>query len=63
MDPIKVAKDVIVDYWRFQGQMREQEHWSGVIAEGLVDQKTAENWADEVWVEERDPDDGDLDDW
>ena len=49
LNPTEAAKDVIVNFWRSQFRGWGQERWAYLFDEGLVDNKVAKAWADEVW--------------
>jgi hypothetical protein len=47
--PIEGARQAVTEFWRLQVIEWEQSRWAGVFAEGLIDAKTANVWADEIW--------------
>jgi hypothetical protein len=47
--PVEAARQAITDFWRMQVNEWEQCRWVGLFAEGLIDARTANVWADEVW--------------
>jgi len=49
LDPVEAARKVIVGYWCSQSNGCEQKRWAYLFKEGLIDKKTANVWADEVW--------------
>jgi hypothetical protein len=60
--PIEGARQAVTEFWRLQVIEWEQPRWAGVFAEGLVDAKTANVWADEIWcpLQEETDDNEDL---
>ena len=52
LEPIEAAKEVITEFWRMQRNAWEQSRWAYLFDEGLIDEKTANVWADEVWCPE-----------
>jgi hypothetical protein len=59
LGPIEAAKQAITEFWRTQ---LNGPRWAYLFDEGLIDSKTANVWADEVWCPpEEEPDEqGDL---
>jgi hypothetical protein len=59
LSPIEAAKEVIIEFWRGQFQSWDQPRWAYLFDGGLIDEKTANVWADEVWcpLEEETDDD------
>ena len=58
--PVEAAKQAITEFWRMQVIEWEGPRWAYLFAEGLIDAKTANVWADEVWCppeEQTDEDD------
>jgi hypothetical protein len=47
----EAAKKVLTAYWQEQADGRDQQRWESCIEEGLIDFRTANAWADEVWPE------------
>ena len=61
LTPVEAARQAMTDFWRMQVKSWEQPRWVYLFAEGLIDSKTANVWADEVWCppeEELDEEDG-----
>lgn len=53
LDPVEAAKRAILPYWSWMFHEWEQRRWVEVYTEGLVDARTVDAWADELWeVEE-----------
>ena len=48
---VEVAKQVIINSWINQRNTYDQERWAYLFNEGLIDNSTANAWADEVWSE------------
>lgn len=48
LSPVDAAKEIITEFWR---NAWEQPRWAYLFAEGLIDTKTADAWADEVWCQ------------
>lgn len=48
----EAARKVLTAYWQEQADGRDQQRWESCIEEGLIDFRTANAWADEVWPEE-----------
>ena len=46
LDPIEAARQAIVGYWCSQSNGCEQKRWVYLFNEGLIDKKTANDWAD-----------------
>jgi hypothetical protein len=59
LSPIEAAKQAITEFWRTQ---LNGPRWAYLFDEGLIDSKTANVWADEVWCppEEEADEEGDL---
>jgi hypothetical protein len=59
LSPIEAAKQAITEFWRMQVN---GPRWAYLFDEGLIDSKTANVWADEVWCppEEEADEEGDL---
>ena len=51
-ESVEAAKQVIIKSWVSQRTTYDQERWSYLFNEGLIDNATAQAWADEVWPEE-----------
>jgi len=51
LDPVDAAKEVVTDFWRMQLNSWEQPRWAYLFDQGLIDTKTADVWADEVWFQ------------
>jgi hypothetical protein len=49
LSPVEAAKEAITEFWRMQMNAYEQCRWAYLFDEGLIDSKTANVWADEVW--------------
>jgi hypothetical protein len=49
LSPVAAAKQAITEFWRMQLNAWEQTRWAYLFDEGLIDSKTANVWADEVW--------------
>jgi hypothetical protein len=65
LDPIEAAKNVIIEYWRSQVDGPDgwdQSRWAYLFDEGLIDDKAANDWADEVWGPEEQEDMDEEDD-
>ena len=45
----RAAKKVLTSYWRHQVDEWEQGRWESCIQEGLIDDRTANAWAEAVW--------------
>ena len=64
LDPVEAAKEVIIEFWRSQVNTWDQCRWAYLLNHGLIEEKIANVWADEVWhspekeqpVEEEDAD-------
>jgi len=54
LDPVEAARQAIVGYWCSQSNGCEQKRWAYLFKEGLIDKKTANDWADEAWPPEPD---------
>lgn len=59
--PIEIAKCVILGYWSEQWREWDQHRWEYLFSEGLIDAKTANAWADEVWCAPQADDEDELD--
>jgi hypothetical protein len=59
--PVEAAKEAITVFWRMQVMEWEQPRWAYLFAEGLVDAKAANGWADEVWRPPEEETDGEGD--
>ena len=51
LGPVDAAKEVVTEFWRMQVNAWEQPRWAYLFAQGLIDTKTADAWADEVWCQ------------
>lgn len=49
LSPVDAAKQVIVEFWRGQVVEWDQGRWAYLFDRGLIDEETANAWADEVW--------------
>ena len=49
--PIEAAKVSIIHYWNEHVYEGDQGRWEYLFDEGLIDNATANAWADEVWLE------------
>ena len=49
LSPVDAAKEVVAEFWRMQVNAWDQGRWAYLFAQGLIDTKTADAWADEVW--------------
>ena len=45
----RAAKKVLTSYWRHQVDEWDQGRWESCIQEGLIDDRTANAWAEAVW--------------
>jgi len=45
----RTAKKVLTSYWRHQVDEWDQGRWESCIQEGLIDDRTANAWAEAVW--------------
>src|SRR5262249_21165378 len=45
----RAAKKVLTSYWRHQVDEWDQGRWESCIKEGLIDDRTANAWAEAVW--------------
>ena len=52
LDPVEAAKGIIIEFWRSQGDDWDQSRWADLFDTGLIGNKTANEWADEVWSRE-----------
>ena len=48
----EAARKVLTSYWKKQADGWDQQRWEGCTAEGLVDERTANAWAQAVWAED-----------
>jgi hypothetical protein len=62
LEAVDAAKQVIVQSWISQRAAYDQERWAYLFDEGLIDNATAQAWADEAWPEEVADDEGCDDD-
>ena len=51
LSPVDAAKGVITEFWRMQVNEWDQCRWAYLFDQGLIDTKTANAWADEIWPE------------
>ena len=49
LSPVEAAQQVITEFWRMLMNEFEHSRWVYLFDEGLIDSKTANLWADEVW--------------
>ena len=49
IDLQRAAKKVLTSYWRHQVDDWDQGRWESCIHEGLIDDRTANAWAEAVW--------------
>jgi hypothetical protein len=49
-DPINVSRRLLTEFWSHQPA--EQARWAYLVDVGLIDHKTADEWANDVWGEE-----------
>ena len=49
IDLQRAAKKVLTSYWRHQVDEWDQGRWESCIQEGLIDDRTANAWAEAVW--------------
>src|SRR5262245_46852941 len=49
----RAARKVLTSYWRGQADGWDQQRWEGCIREGLIDDRTANAWAEAVWNRRR----------
>ncbi len=54
-----VAKRIIQGSWEHQRNEWDQERWAYLFVEGLVNETTANSWAEEVWPQDNAPDEED----
>ena len=50
LEPVEAAKKAITAYWAGQVEDWDQNRWAYLFDEGLVDENTANAWADAVWT-------------
>jgi len=60
--PIEISKRAILAYWSEQMGEYDQGRWAYLFYEGLIDEKTANAWADEVWPAAQLEDEDEFDD-
>ena len=53
LEEVEAAKDIIIEFWRSQSGDWEQSRWAYLFDTGLIGNKTANEWADEVWRDEK----------
>lgn len=51
LDRRRVAKDLIVNWWRQNGQTVDQPAWECLFGSGFITETEAYAWRDEVWPE------------
>jgi len=56
LSPVDAAKEVVTEFWRMQLNSWEQPRWAYLFDEGLIDTKTSDAWADEVWCQQNEED-------
>ena len=54
-----VAKRIIQGFWEHQRNEWDQERWAYLFDEGLINETTANSWAEEVWPQDNAPDEED----
>jgi hypothetical protein len=60
LSPVEAAKEA-TEFWRMQVIEWEGPRWAYLFDEGLIDSKTANVWADEVWCTPEEETDGEED--
>jgi len=45
----QAARKVLTSYWQGQADGWDQRRWESCIQEGLIDDRTANAWAEAVW--------------
>jgi len=51
-DRLEAAKKIIIDWWREQQYLCDQQRWAYLFYEGLISDEEANAWAEEAWPEE-----------
>lgn len=51
-----VAKRIIQGFWEHQRNEWDQERWAYLFDEGLINETTANSWAEEIWPQDKAPD-------
>ena len=51
-----VAKRIIQGFWEHQRNEWDQECWAYLFDEGLINETTANSWAEEIWPQDKAPD-------
>jgi hypothetical protein len=51
-ESVDAAKQIIINFWVGQRSSYDQQRWAYLFDEGLIDDATAQAWADEAWPEE-----------
>ena len=54
-----VAKRIIQGFWEHQRNEWDQERWAYLFDEGLINETTANSWAEEIWPQDNAPDEED----
>jgi hypothetical protein len=54
-----VAKRIIQGFWEHQRNEWDQERWAYLFDEGIINRTTANSWAEEVWPQDKTPDEED----
>jgi hypothetical protein len=54
-----VAKRIIQGFWEHQRNEWDQERWAYLFYEGLINETTANSWAEEIWPQDNAPDEED----
>jgi hypothetical protein len=54
-----VAKRIIQGFWEHQRNEWDQERWDYLFDEGLINETTANSWAEEIWPQDNAPDEED----
>ena len=54
-----VAKRIIQGFWEHQRNEWDQERWAYLFDDGLINETTANSWAEEVWPQDNAPDEED----
>jgi hypothetical protein len=59
-ESVDAAKQIIINFWVGQRSSYDQQRWAYLFNEGLINEATAQAWADEAWPEEVYDEDGEL---
>ena len=51
-ESVDAAKQIIINFWVGQRTTYDQQRWAYLFDEGLIDDATAQGWANEAWPEE-----------